>query len=134
MTPYEQGRFFADFVIGGIVTSLGLFATLALSRTQDRILPDRRADPANVPRECAMASWLLTLLAIGVGALLPHRPTVVALYGGFLVLTGLATSAYALANVRRFGRPGLLIPALVGLFTNGSLILFAAWGFFLGSR
>ena len=134
MTPYEQGQFFADLVIGGLVTSLGLFAILAVARTQDRALPDRRPDPANVPRECAMASWLLTLLAVAVGALLPHRPSVVAMFGGVLVLTGVATSVYALANVRRFGRPGLLIPALVGLFTNGSLILFAAWGFFRSYR
>ena len=130
MDAYEWGRFSVQLAFGAIVTVVALVGVREILRTQARTLSNGRPDPANRARACAMASWLLTLAAAAETALLgANRGFVTSFFVGGLVLAAIAAGIYALTNIRRFGRAGLLMPAVVGLSLNGFLVLCAVWGF-----
>lgn len=86
------------------------------------------------PRGATFArwSWLLVVIGIVVNGLVKRA------FGAFaadlvvlaLIVTGLALAILALARVRREGRAGILLPAIVGLVLNGLLVLIFVTNFF----
>src|SRR5688500_4328486 len=79
-------------------------------------------------QQAARASWMAPLVAIGFGILTAgsrdDRTTAIVVGGAnaLIILLGFAFAVVALAGIRRHGREGLLVPALIGLVLNGLLI------------
>ena len=86
-------------------------------------------------RATAKASWMLFVLAfmvnfVGVkaGMVVLHELVVLVLF-----VAGVACGALALTGVRRHGRKGILVPALIGLVLNA--VMLAVWiGNFTSAR
>jgi hypothetical protein len=97
--------------------------------------PPRNTNP--FARQAAKASWISFVLALVFGRMLrggegPPMKTVFLLAAVLFVLIGFAFAGIALFGIRRHGAKGILIPAVVGIALNGSVLLLAILGFLKG--
>jgi len=87
-------------------------------------------EPLSFPQQAARASWVAPLVAIGFvffSRNIPNRTAVASLIIGsiayLLYIVGLVLSIVALVGMRKVGRSGVLLPALVGLVFSGGLVV-----------
>src|SRR6266513_2684068 len=80
--------------------------------------------------QAARASWLAPVIAfcfVAFSRNIPNRTPVTSLIiGGVAYLfyvAGLFAAIYALATMRRVGKRGVLIPAIIGFVLSGTLVL-----------
>ncbi|MCP4502973.1 MAG: hypothetical protein GY822_23800 [Deltaproteobacteria bacterium] len=76
-------------------------------------------------RQLARYSWLsVVLLAFGTQFLLRGPPLLSLSVWAFCVLSGFGSGIYALASLKKYGRKGVLIPAIIGVLLNSMLLVF----------
>jgi hypothetical protein len=100
-----------------------------------RNTPPRNPNP--FARQAAKASWISFIFAYGFGAMLrglkgtPQHPFFV-LTALLFTLVGVTLGIIALRGIRKHGRKGILMPAVVGIVLNGAVLLAAILGVLLG--
>jgi hypothetical protein len=95
--------------------------------------PLRVAKSGNWFQQMARASWMAPIIAIAVNFLLigvgggPGKPNAVqGVFGALFILGGLVLGIIALFGITKYGKGKILIPALIGIFVNLSLIVLGA--------
>ncbi|MGD1276427.1 MAG: hypothetical protein ABR964_04290 [Tepidisphaeraceae bacterium] len=77
--------------------------------------------------QAAKASWLAPIIAVALNVFVPAETRQEKLTRGLISLgmyiLGLIFGFIALASMRRYGRGGILVPALIGVCVNGALVL-----------
>ncbi len=83
-------------------------------------------------KRCATASWLYTLVPIGLAAWTNTQDGAsrfpMSLFGCGLLLAAIGLAIFALTEIRHHGRKGLLVPATITLVLNAIMIGFAVCG------
>lgn len=83
-------------------------------------------------RRYARASWMYTLLVLPLGACGNTNGALfklaISIFGCLILLAAIGLAIYALTQVRRRGRKGLLVPAVVTLVANALMVGLAVWG------
>jgi len=93
--------------------------------------PTHTSPVSSSAQQAAKTSWLAPLIVIIFNFVIKNaslppsqaRSRVIAVVSLLLYLGGLVLAVYALSQVRRVGRKGVLAPALVGLVLNGLFLL-----------
>ncbi len=89
-------------------------------------------------KQLAQASWLAPLLVLLMGFFLRNvssnsgqttRDMIFTFAGSALYLAGFLCGVVALFGIRRHGRKGILLPALIGIFLSSLLLLFVVTNF-----
>ena len=94
-----------------------------------RIAPE---ESGNFARLAARLSWIAPIVGsvFGmIGGLLGDQLVgqIIATVGGLFILSGVGFALLALANIRRHGKDGIIVPATIGLTVNLALLLAGAW-------
>src|SRR5947209_1169723 len=94
----------------------------------------------NFGMQAAKASWVAPIIAVALNFLTNGAGPQARAVSGFvslgLYIVGLILGIVALAGVRKYGRKGVLVPAIVGVCINGALVLLFALviGLFVSRR
>lgn len=81
----------------------------------------------NVGTRAAMVSWVVPIPAVALLCAIPaqfYDALPLACGSVALLIIGIISGAVALATMRRYGRSGILRPAIVGLCLNLAILLF----------
>ena len=96
----------------------------------------------SLPRQAARASWIAPIVMLIVNVLLKQTMSEggaagALIMGGIdvlLLLVGIGAAVFALTQVGRVGRPGVLAPAVTGLVVSVAVLSLFAFGFVSGYR
>jgi hypothetical protein len=95
--------------------------------------------------QAAKAAWVAPLIMFALSCLITgamghndqdNRPVrlVQGVLSILLIVGGLACGIVAMCGIRRYGKSGILVPAIVGLLINGLLVSLVGLGFVAGFR